>query len=84
MLLAIIGREWPTVQDNQLRRRRIDDPDDVELQVAETTRGLAYVRPMPIDDPEVAPPPDQLKHLQFRDRYLMARQGFLRLDEYRG
>jgi len=54
-----------------------------ELGIAETTRGLAFVRPMPIDPPEVAPPPDQLKHLQFRDRYLMARQGFLRIDEHR-
>ena len=54
-----------------------------ELHVAETTKGLAYVRPMPIDDPDVAPPPDQLKHLQFRDRYLIARQGFLRTDEFR-
>jgi hypothetical protein len=54
-----------------------------ELHVAKTTKGLAYVRPMPIDDPDIAPPPDELKHLQFRDRYLIARQGFLRGDEFR-
>jgi hypothetical protein len=51
--------------------------------MARRTRGLDAIRPMPLEDPIVAPPPEELKHLQFRDRYLMARQAFLRLDEFR-
>ena len=50
-----------------------------ELQTAASRKGLDCVRPMPLDDPEIAPPPEALKHLHFRDRYLLARQGFLRL-----
>jgi hypothetical protein len=33
---------------------------------------------MPIEDPETAPPPDFLQHLQFRDKYLVVRESFLR------
>ena len=54
-----------------------------ELQEAKSSKGLEWIRPMPIDDPEIAPPPEDLKHLQFRDRYLMARQAFLRQVEKR-
>ena len=36
---------------------------------------------MPIDDPAIAPPPDDLKHLHFGDRYLIARQAFLRRND---
>jgi hypothetical protein len=49
-----------------------------ELQHAKATKGLGWIRPMPIDDPAVAPPPEDLKHLHFGDRYLIARQAFLR------
>jgi hypothetical protein len=52
-----------------------------ELREAESTKGLDWIRPMPIDDPAVAPPPAELKHLQFDDRYLIARQAFLRRAE---
>jgi hypothetical protein len=48
-----------------------------ELQHAKATKGLGWIRPMPLDDPAVAPPPDDLKHLHFSDRYLIARQAFL-------
>ena len=54
-----------------------------ELRTVQSKRGLACVRPMPLDDPELAPPPDELKHLHFRDRYMMAKQGFLRLANVR-
>jgi tetratricopeptide (TPR) repeat protein len=54
-----------------------------ELQHARSTKGLEWIRPMPIDDPETAPPPDFLQHLHFRDKYLIARQAFLRLEEQR-
>jgi hypothetical protein len=52
-----------------------------ELQHAKATKGLGWIRPMPIDDPHLAPPPDDLKHLHFGDRYLIARQAFLRRAE---
>ena len=52
-----------------------------ELQHARSTKGLEWIRPMPIDDPETAPPPDFLQHLHFRDKYLIARQAFLRLGQ---
>jgi hypothetical protein len=45
-----------------------------ELKVATSSpRGVESVLPMPLEDPAVAPPPDVLKHLHFRDRYLLAR-----------
>jgi hypothetical protein len=50
-----------------------------ELETATAAKGIDCVRPMPLDDPGVAPPPPSLEHLHFRDRYLLARQGFLRL-----
>jgi hypothetical protein len=49
-----------------------------ELQTAWRCKPRA-IRPMPLDDPEIAPPPEELKDLQFRDRYLVARQAFLGL-----
>jgi len=52
-----------------------------ELAQAKASKGLGWIRPMPIDDPSVAPPPDDLKHLHFGDRYLIARQAFLKRTE---
>jgi hypothetical protein len=52
-----------------------------ELQTACRVKDRHAIRPMPLDDPEIAPPPDALKDLQFRDRYMMARQAFLWLEE---
>jgi hypothetical protein len=54
-----------------------------ELATVKAKKGIDAIRPMPIDDPAIAPPPDDLKHLHFRDRYLIARQGFLRIGEER-
>jgi tetratricopeptide (TPR) repeat protein/predicted Ser/Thr protein kinase len=54
-----------------------------ELQHARSTKGVEWIRPMPIDDPEVVPPPDFLQHLHFRDKYLIARQAFLQLKRHR-
>src|SRR5688572_12301137 len=37
VLLAIIGKDWLTIQDSRLKRRRLDDPDDflrVEIATA--------------------------------------------------
>ena len=50
-----------------------------ELQTVKTTRGLEVVCPMPLDDPATAPPPEELAHLNFRDRFLTARKSALRL-----
>lgn len=52
-----------------------------ELQHAKASKGVDWIRPMPIDDPSVAPPPEDLKHLHFGDRYLIAREAFLRRAE---
>jgi hypothetical protein len=46
-----------------------------ELQTVTATRGVGAVLPMPLDDPADAPPPPQLAHLNFRDRFLTAREG---------
>ncbi len=55
-----------------------------EWQMARDKKGIGFIRPFPLDDPTIAPPPDELKHLHFRDRYLMARNAMLRLtDEIR-
>ena len=55
-----------------------------ELQHAKASKGLGWIRPMPLDDPAIAPPPDDLKHLHFRDRYLMAREAFRRRADHAG
>ena len=49
-----------------------------ELQHDRSSKGIDWIRPMPIEDPETAPPPDFLQHLQFRDKYLLVREAFLR------
>jgi serine/threonine protein kinase len=54
-----------------------------ELEHARASKGIGWIRPMPIDDPEIAPPPEFLRHLQFRDKYLVMRQAFLRYREQR-
>src|SRR5262249_54574634 len=45
-----------------------------EMSVAETSRNIDYIRPMPLESPDIAPPPEKLKHLHFGDRYLYARE----------
>ena len=52
-----------------------------EFQHARASKGLDWIRPMPLEDPAIAPPPDELKHLNFNDRYLIARQAFLRRSD---
>jgi hypothetical protein len=52
-----------------------------EFETARRSKGLESIRPMPLEDPMIDPPPDELKHLHFRDRYLIARQGFLHANE---
>lgn len=54
-----------------------------ELEHARMSKGIGWIRPMPIDDPEIAPPPEFLQHLQFRDKYLIMRQAFLLREERR-
>lgn len=53
-----------------------------ELEHAQASKGLDWIRPMPLEDPVIAPPPDELKHLHFGDRYLIARQAFLRRSDH--
>ena len=54
-----------------------------EIDTRRAARGVDSIRPMPLEDPQIAPPPEELGHLHFRDRFLIARQGFLRINEQR-
>ncbi|MFC1569118.1 toll/interleukin-1 receptor domain-containing protein [bacterium] len=41
-----------------------------EWRLALQRRGLTYIDPVPLDEPSVAPPPEELKKLHFSDAYL--------------
>lgn len=41
-----------------------------EWRLALESKGLEVIDPVPLEDPEVAPPPEELSSLHFRDRYL--------------
>jgi hypothetical protein len=56
---------------------------DWEWHHAAASKGLDAIRPFPLDDPAIAPPPPELQHLHFRDRYMMARQALARVAESR-
>jgi hypothetical protein len=56
---------------------------DWEWRHALAKKGIDVVRPFPLDDPAVAPPPQELQHLHFRDRYMMAREALARVAERR-
>jgi hypothetical protein len=42
-----------------------------EWRLALEKRGLDYIDPIPIDEPESAPPPKELESLHFNDSYLV-------------
>jgi len=42
-----------------------------EWRLALKERGLDFIHPIPLTDPEVAPPPPELDNLHFKDIYLM-------------
>ena len=50
---------------------------DWEWRLALSRRGLDYIDPVPLDDPELCPPPTELSELHFGDRYLSS-IGYLR------
>jgi len=54
-----------------------------EWRHASATKGIDAIRPFPLDDPSTAPPPAELEHLHFRDRYMMAREALARIAERR-
>lgn len=54
---------------------------DWEWRTALRTKGLGAIQPMPIDPPELAEPPEELKHINFCDRYLIAREAAIRITE---
>ena len=56
---------------------------DWEWRHASAKKGIDAIRPFPLDDPAVAPPPPELQHLHFRDRYMMAREALARVAERR-
>jgi hypothetical protein len=55
---------------------------DWEWRTVLRMRGLKAIQPMPIEPLEIAAPPEELApHMNFRDRYLIAREAALRLAE---
>jgi hypothetical protein len=56
---------------------------DWEWHHAAAKKGIEAIRPFPLDDPAIAPPPPELAHLHFRDRFMMAREALARVAERR-
>jgi hypothetical protein len=54
-----------------------------EIDTRKVSNGLRGIQPMPLEDPDVVPPPEDLSHLHFRDRYLIARQASVALKPRR-
>jgi FHA domain/TIR domain len=55
---------------------------DWEWRTVLRMRGLKAIQPRPIEPPEIAAPPEELApHMNFRDRYLIAREAALRIAE---
>ena len=72
VLLAIIGREWLTIQDPRLKRRRLDNPDDfLRVEVATALKN-ERIRVIPIlieraPMPAAQDLPSDLAELSFRN-----------------
>ena len=72
VLLAIIGREWLTIQDPRLKRRRIDNPDDfLRVEVSSALRN-ERIRVIPVlieraPMPSAQDLPPDLADLSFRN-----------------
>ena len=72
VLLAIIGREWLTIQDPRLKRRRLDNPDDfLRVEVATALKN-ERIRVIPIlieraPMPAAQDLPSDLADLSFRN-----------------
>ena len=54
-----------------------------EWRLALEKRGIEYIDPVPLEDPETAPPPKPLSSLHFNDSYLAYIQGSKALDRIR-
>ena len=72
VLLAIIGREWLTIQDPRLKRRRLDNPDDfLRVEVASALKN-ERIRVIPVlieraPMPSAQDLPSDLAELAFRN-----------------
>ena len=70
VLLALIGRHWSDIVDEQ-GRRRLDDPEDfVALEIRTALRRKIRVIPVLVDG---APPPDRQTFLRHWPHWLAAR-----------
>jgi hypothetical protein len=72
VLLAIIGREWLTIQDARLKRRRIDNPDDFLRVEVSTALKNERIRVIPVlieraPMPSAQDLPPDLADLSFRN-----------------
>jgi hypothetical protein len=43
---------------------------DREWRLASQIRGTKYIDPVPLENPQIAPPPDEINNLNFEDKYL--------------
>lgn len=52
-----------------------------EYDTARQAKGLAAVIPMPLEDPKIAPPPQEFDDAHMRDRFMVARYALAKIDE---
>lgn len=75
ILLAVIGKQWLTINDGQ--RRRLDNPEDfVRIEIATALRSGIPVSPILVQDasmPRAEELPDELKPLARRNAFVLSR-----------
>ncbi len=52
-----------------------------EYDTARQAKGIAAVIPMPLEDPKIAPPPQEFDDAHMRDRFMVARYALAKIDE---
>ncbi|MBY0276079.1 toll/interleukin-1 receptor domain-containing protein [Candidatus Binatia bacterium] len=55
-----------------------------EYETARDRRGLAVILPMPLEDPAIAPPPDEFAQDHWRDRFLLAGYALAKIADDAG
>ena len=91
VMLAIIGRDWLTIQDSRLKQRRLDNPDDFLRTEVATALKNERIRVVPVlverstmPAPEDLPPRFGGSGVSQRCRAQRRALGFRRAAPYRG